>query len=178
MPGRFAALPPMRSKGRYNGLPKAGCDAAAELLQGLVCDLGECQGGLRQVHQHAADALTLRWRMEVAPRRVLQLSSQFAHIPAPSNIIVIQDCGCTSLRVSKSMQGLSATGPPARCECPHAPLAHGSSATLHPPAPRAACPHTYGITTDVGQVKYRLQEVSSLQSQISTARVRQPRGTQ
>ncbi len=63
-------------------MPENGCHAAAELLQGLVGDLGECQGGLRQVHQHTADALALRWRMEIAPRRILQLPLQLAYIPA------------------------------------------------------------------------------------------------
>ena len=63
--------------------PQPGSDAAAELLQGLGSDLGEGQGGLREVHQHAADALALRRRIEVTPCGVLQLSAQLGHIPAP-----------------------------------------------------------------------------------------------
>ena len=65
------------------GAPQAGSDAAAELLQGLGGDLGECQGGLREVHEDAADALALRRRVEVAPCGLLQLSAQLAHVPAP-----------------------------------------------------------------------------------------------
>ena len=65
------------------GAPQAGSDAAAELLQGLLGDLGEGQGGLREVHEDAADALTLRGRVEVAPRGLLQLSAQLADVPAP-----------------------------------------------------------------------------------------------
>ena len=65
------------------GAPQAGSDAAAELLQGPVGDLGEGQGGLREVREHAADALALRGRVEVAPRGLLQLSAQLADVPAP-----------------------------------------------------------------------------------------------
>ncbi len=38
--------------GAASSSPQPGRHAAAELLQGLMGDLGELEGGLRQVHQH------------------------------------------------------------------------------------------------------------------------------